>query len=281
MEKLICIQKMIAVGDYVGGYVVIDEYGLIRNIGRHRLIELVREGKAVVENLKLVYSNKIKEEEFVDTFQRDLTNSIELDYTILVKLELTEKTQRLSFKKVNDLDSYINKALLLNLDIKQYNEHLTILESKTDIILVSDLDIVLADSYTGYGTFYEAQFNTIDFRNLKTAGVKYLNKAFYSCKIDYLDLTSFDTSKVLNMESMFQFAKIKKLIMNNINTDSLVIARSMFKRSKIDSLEINNIGRNKALKHNMFTGSDIKEIIGDTTGLDLDTKEPISPVVLR
>lgn len=280
MEKLICIQKMIAVGDYVGGYVVIDEHGLIRNIGRHALISLVREGKAVVENLKLVSSNRIKEEELVDTFQRGLINSIELDYTVLAKLELTEKTQRLSFKKVKNLDSYINKALLLNLDIKQYNEHLTVLESKTDIILVSDLDIVLADSYTGYGTFYETQFNTIEFRNLKTAGVKYLNKAFYGCKIDYLDLTSFDTSKVLNMETMFQFAKIKKLIMNDINTDSLITARGMFNGSKIDSLEINNIGRNKALKHSMFAGSDIKEIIGDTTGLDLDTKEPISTVVL-
>ena len=163
----------------------------------------------------------------------------------------------LSFDLVDNLAEY-----KLYVKGKVINDDFLLLESDTNIKLISDKIIMLDNSvivceYKGAeeweGIFQRTHFTKIDFHNTDTSSVKNMNSMFAYCDAKSLDLSNFNIFNVENTGDMFFKCHATSLDLSSFNTSNVKDMRGMFAYCDAKSLDLSNFNTsNVECMNNMF-----------------------------
>ncbi len=102
--------------------------------------------------------------------------------------------------------------------------------------------VVNFNEVSSYMFFNKDDLTNIDFNNVDTSNVTYMDYMFYGrSKLTSLDLSSFNTSKVTNMAKMFGASNLTSLDLSNFNTYNITDMHSMFSScSSLTSLDLSS-----------------------------------------
>ena len=192
---------------------------------------------------------------------------------ILNNLSQKRKLNSLSIIKVDDMNNYIAKTVLIGkckvlLSKPCYS---LVINNKGDVVLMSELKLVVND---------ETQFRldalgakiikieNIDIANEHLGVVTDLSNLFRSCVTEKIVLENFNTSKVIDFKNMFySCVNLKEINTEILNTSSGACFEFMFGScSSLEILDLRSFDVSKAVNlTNMFSNcNNLREIKLDT-----------------
>lgn len=179
-----------------------------------------------------------------------------------------DKPKKLCFKSNASLESARKYAKENRFNVTQLTEHLFMLESDIQIVVISDYKIILGNTNLGAGVFAETCFTDIDLRNVDTSPVTDMSYMFDCCKAKSINISEFNTSKVIDMECMFANCTIEVLDLSNFDTSNVKDMRAMFEHSKSTRLDLSNFNTSKVIDMEcMFYDCDVQ--ILDISSFDI------------
>lgn len=190
---------------------------------------------------------------------------------------------------MKDIQSRLDKAKLLGLDIKEVNtvggvayiihmsktEHIVLISPEVTKINNKDKDFTQAifqlrgdmkviggeNLLDTVGMFSLCYLNNLDLSGLNTSKVETMRRMFNSSTIKKLDLSNFNTSRVKNMSYMFDSFSSDELNINGLDTSKVKTMRGMFLSCKVNKLDLINFNTSKVTDmYSMFAVSNIKKI---------------------
>ena len=222
MIQVECIKSIYNTGRLVV-YRIQDSYRNIRNITKEQL-------DALILNNKVSFSKAFLIRDIVDKIDNSKPLRFESNCSI-------SKNTRLKYQ-------------LMGYSITDITNDFILLESDTELVLISDKQIQLDTSC--YDLFSNTNFTSIDFHNVDTSKVEYMTGMFEGCQSKLLDLSSFNTSNVKDMSYMFQDCQSKLLDLSSFNTSNVINMYGMFGGCQANSLDLSSFDTSNVIKMSMM-----------------------------
>ena len=264
-----CIQKFRNKSNKIIGYRLQDSQGDTRDLTPQQLKDAIHNNQIHVLNLKLTSNNRLIDttptKQPKQTIQQPKTKNktaVQQQFSLLTReiIRKINKSKALKFKSNQNLEAINHKAQMLGHTTTKLSNDFLSIESNTEIILVSNKQIQLDNTYSN-GLFQEADFTSINFHNTDTSNVTNMEYMFYDCKAQTLDLSSFDTSNVTNMSSMFSICQAKTINLSNFDTSNVTDMKYMFYDCKAQTIDISSFDTSNVTNmHNMFSGCQAKTL---------------------
>lgn len=258
MRELKCIEKIRDTCGNLTAYKLIDNYGRISVLASSAVKQLIKSNKVNITNLKLTSDNRlISIEETKNTiFTRAHVNKI-------------NKTKRLSFKSnINNIDNIMLKARTLDSIVVQLDKELYAIENSDNILIVSTKQIGLPDNSSDL--FLGTMFKSINFNDVDTSNVKYMNSMFAYMINTELKLENFNTINVVDMSKSFKGNNFNKLDLSSFNTSKVTDMSYMFNDCRINNLNIKSFNTSKVQKMDgMFRGCKLNMSRLDLSNFDI------------
>ena len=165
------------------------------------------------------------------TVNRELVNILDCD------LEL-------SFKVVNNLEKYKDKAKIMGGISKTIDNHLIIIKNGTKITAIADLPIVLANEpiRNSTGLFVNTKFKSIDLNNTQLKN-RTTVAMFMGCKAESISFEGCQEKKLINTSFMFDHCiNLKSVNIGDMDTSEVYNFSNMFASCRaIEKLDLHNI----------------------------------------
>lgn len=289
-----CIQKFRNKSNQIIGYRLQDSQGKTKDLTPQQLKDAIHTNQIHVLNLTLTSDNRLvdtkhnntplqKNQTSVKNTASEKTQTVQkIQYALLTReiIEQINKPKALKFKSNQNLNSMIPKVKKLGYTAQQISEDFLLVESDTEVLLVSNKQIQLDNTQSSKGLFKKTEFTSISFHNTDTSNVTNMNYMFDNCKAQSLDLSSFDTSNVTTMtrmfyecqaqsidissfntfnvkymDEMFAYCKAQYLDLSRFNTSNVIYMNGMFSECKAQSIDLSNFNTSNVKRmENMLNG---------------------------
>lgn len=253
MVQATCLDKYKDNNNVIIGYRIQTDDGKIGDVTSKELKKAIINKQITVSNLRLTKDNKLV------TAKAHNPNKHTRVFISQKILSGVNCEKNLSFKTDVDIPTIKLKANLLGLEIHEIEKSLYILESPTDIKLITDANKIVAT--TGANLFHSTKFNSIDMTNVDTSTMVNGYQMFASCRARNINVSNINTSNMEQMNAMFAHCKLDTLKIDNFNTRNAKSMCAMFNNTEIDELDLGSFDTSKVKEMSfMFKGSKIHKL---------------------
>lgn len=267
--EIVCVNKLYDSLNKENIYILMDDYGIVKEVESKVLKRAIQDGKLTVKNMKIASNGVLR-----------TIGKMQSDYIPAYINKVIEKARILGRP---ERIIKVNNDKIIDIPITNEN-HIVYIPYKTKSVtkISNDRDIRLSDFFdtlrniTGkiaiYGgsglyktdfMFYNFRANILDLQYLDTSNVHFMNGMFYNSEVKELIMPNIKTDKVVSMETMFKNIEIEKLDLSMFKTSSLLNTTDMFYGAKIGELDLTSFNfksSDKLQTDDMFIFSEINTL---------------------
>ena len=242
MLKAKCIEKMRDKNNLIIAYKLQDTQGNTKTVSPQQLKQAIKTNKIDIINLKLTSDNRLINNQFNKKLESKPTNIV-LKREYIINLN-NQNNKSLSFKIKVNLSNLLKKSKLLGYTTQKLEDHLYLLESNTQLIIVTDLAKISLPADCS-NLFERSSLKSIDFTNIDTSNVTSMSYMFSRCQAQQLDLSSFNTQNVTNMAGMFHNCQDQHLDLSSFNTQNVTDMSGMFNDCQAQHIDLSSFNTQK------------------------------------